>query len=106
MPSVTYIETAGAEKTVEVPDGESVMRGACNNGIEGIRAECGGVLSCATCHVYIDPAWIERVGPRGEMEEAMMDFAFDVHPESRLSCQVKVTPALDGLVVRMPLRQA
>ena len=106
MPQVTYIEFDGSEHQVEVPEGVSVMEGACKNGVSGIRAECGGALTCATCHVYVDPAWVEKTGQRGEMEEELLDFAFDVRPESRLSCQIRMTPELDGLLVRLPEHQS
>ncbi len=81
------------------------MEAAKLNDVPGIEAECGGACACATCHVYVDAAWIEKTGKPAEMEEDMLDFAFDVRPESRLSCQIKVTPELDGLVVRVPGKQ-
>jgi len=83
----------------------TVMETAKKHLIEGIEAECGGACACATCHVYVEEAWREAVGPPSEMEEDMLDFAFDVRPSSRLSCQIKVTEALDGLVVRVPEKQ-
>ena len=106
MPKVTYIEYNGAEHMVEVPIGLSVMRGAVNNNVPGIDADCGGECACATCHVYVDEAWREATGEPAPMEEDMLDFGFDVRANSRLSCQIKVTAALDGLVVRTPERQA
>ena len=105
MAKVTYIETGGAEHHVDVPDGLSVMEGAKRYTIPGIDGDCGGACACATCHVYVEEAWREAVGPPSEMEEDMLDFAFDVRPSSRLSCQIKVTEALDGLVVRVPEKQ-
>jgi 2Fe-2S ferredoxin len=81
------------------------MEGAVKNRIPGIDADCGGACACATCHVYVDPAWVEKLPPRQEMEEQMLDFAQDLKPNSRLSCQIKVGPALDGLVVRTPKSQ-
>ena len=105
MPRVTYVEYDGTEHTVDVPVGTSVMRGAVDNNIPGIDADCGGECACATCHVYIDPAWQERLGPRNEMECSMLEFAEDVRPTSRLACQIKVTRELDGLVVRTPASQ-
>tara|TARA_R110000772_G_scaffold73034_13_gene159058 strand:+ start:127 stop:447 length:321 start_codon:yes stop_codon:yes gene_type:complete len=105
MPNVKYIEFNGEEVTVDVPEGGTVMEAALSNDVQGIRAECGGALTCATCHVYVDPEWIEAVGSVGDIEEALLEFAFDVRPESRLSCQIKMTPELDGLVVRMPEQQ-
>jgi 2Fe-2S ferredoxin len=105
MPKITYITTAGLERPVDVKAGQSVMEGAVKNGVAGIEAECGGACSCATCHVYVDPAWLDRIGPRTEVEQSMLDYATDVRAESRLSCQTSVTEALDGLVIRMPRRQ-
>ena len=105
MAKITYIEFDGAEHVVEVRNGLSVMEGAVKNNIPGIDADCGGACACATCHVYVDEAWRERVGPPSAMEESMLDFAENVKENSRLSCQIKVTDALDGLVVRMPESQ-
>lgn len=105
MPQITYIESSGAEHCVEVPEGLSVMKGAANNGIPGIPADCGGACACATCHVYIDPAWINRVTPLSEDEDAMLEFAEPREETSRLSCQVFVTADLDGLRVRIPESQ-
>lgn len=105
MTKITYIEHSGKEHAVEVVDGMSVMEGAIKHGVPGIEADCGGACACATCHVYVDDAWIEKTGKASSMEESMLDFANDVEPTSRLSCQIKVTPALDGLVVRIPESQ-
>jgi 2Fe-2S ferredoxin len=105
MPKITYIEHNGKAHTVEVPVGHSVMEGAVTNQIPGIDADCGGACACATCHVYVDPAWQAKLPPREDMELSMLDFAIDPKESSRLSCQVKVTDALDGLVVRMPKTQ-
>ncbi|MEZ5729802.1 MAG: 2Fe-2S iron-sulfur cluster-binding protein [Burkholderiaceae bacterium] len=102
MPKVTYIEYDGTEHPVDVPVGASVMEGAVDNGVPGIDADCGGQCACATCHVYIDPAWVDKTGSRTEMEESMLGFAAVTQENSRLSCQIKMTDALDGLVVRMP----
>jgi ferredoxin, 2Fe-2S len=104
MPKITYIEFDGTAHEVEVPVGISVMRGAVTQGVPGIDADCGGECACATCHVYIEEAWRERVGPSeaGSMEENMLSFAAVTQPNSRLSCQIIVTEALDGLIVRMP----
>ena len=106
MPKITYIEHDGTAQTVEAELGSTVMETALRNGIAGIVAECGGSCTCATCHVYVDEAWTEKTGSPAPMEEDMLDFAFEVKPSSRLSCQIKVTEALDGLVVRTPERQA
>jgi ferredoxin, 2Fe-2S len=106
MPKITYIDSGGATRTVEAEIGSTVMETAIKNDIHGIEAECGGACACATCHVYIDEAWFEKVGGPSPMEEDMLDFGFDVRPNSRLSCQIKVTDELDGLIVRTPERQA
>jgi 2Fe-2S ferredoxin len=105
LPTVKYIEFDGTEHVVEVASGLSVMEGAVKNGIPGIVATCGGSCSCATCHVYVDPAWKDKAGSRSEIEDGMLDFAEGVAPNSRLSCQVKVTAELDGLIIRMPEAQ-
>lgn len=105
MPKITYIEFSGKEHVVEVAEGLSVMEGAVKNGIPGIDADCGGACACSTCHVYVDSAWIERLPAREPMEEDMLDFAFQPNEFSRLTCQLKVTSELDGLVVRMPEKQ-
>ncbi|MDE3117348.1 MAG: 2Fe-2S iron-sulfur cluster binding domain-containing protein [Pseudomonadota bacterium] len=105
MPKITYIEENGKEHEVEVPVGWSVMEGAVKHLIPGIDADCGGACACATCHVYVDPAWKAKMPPMSDMEETMLDFAQDREASSRLSCQLKVTEELDGLVVRMPKSQ-
>jgi ferredoxin, 2Fe-2S len=105
MPSITYIDAAGQSRTVQAQTGATVMETAVKNSVPGIEAECGGACACATCHVYVDDAWIEKTGKAQPMEDDMLDFAFEVKPTSRLSCQIKVTDALDGLVVRTPAKQ-
>ncbi|MEL6288068.1 MAG: 2Fe-2S iron-sulfur cluster-binding protein [Pseudomonadota bacterium] len=105
MAKITFIEHGGAENTVDAETGMTVMEAAIKNSVPGIEAECGGACACATCHVYVDPAWTEKVGKREDMEEDMLDFAFEVEANSRLSCQIKVTDTLDGLVVRVPEKQ-
>ncbi len=106
MPRITYIEDNGTEHAVEVETGSSVMQGARDNDIPGIDADCGGACACATCHVYVDPVWIERLPQKQDMEEDMLDFASEPDPDrSRLSCQIKVTDELDGLIVRLPASQ-
>lgn len=105
MPKVNYVQQDGSTVQTEVPVGMSVMDGAMRGGIDGIIAECGGACSCATCHVHVDDAWTEKVGKPAPMEEDMLDFAFDVRPTSRLSCQIKVTDELDGLIVKTPEQQ-
>jgi len=106
MPKITYIDSDGTERPVEAEVGATVMESAIKNGVPGIEAECGGACACATCHVYVEEEWREKVGGPSPMEEDMLDFGYDVRPNSRLSCQIKVTDALDGLVVRVPERQA
>jgi 2Fe-2S ferredoxin len=105
MVKITYVQPDGSKQTVEGEVGNTVMEAAKKHGIDGIEAECGGACACATCHVYVDAAWREKVGPPNEMEEDMLDFAFDVREESRLSCQIKVTAELDGLIVSVPAKQ-
>jgi 2Fe-2S ferredoxin len=105
MPRVTYISSSGAVQTVAVPTGTSVMEGAIRNNIAGIIAECGGACSCATCHVYIAQEWRDRVGPQGALEQAILEYVAGVAANSRLSCQIPVTDALDGLVVTLPEQQ-
>jgi 2Fe-2S ferredoxin len=105
MPKITYIEFDGTEHVVEVRKGLSVMEGAVKNNIPGIDADCGGACACATCHVYVDEAWRSKTGEASAMEESMLDFADNVEPSSRLSCQIRVNDDLDGLVVRMPESQ-
>lgn len=102
---ITFIQPDGASQAVDAEAGNTVMEAAKLNNVPGIEAECGGACACATCHVYVDAAWTAKTGKPAEMEEDMLDFAFDVRPESRLSCQIKVTPELDGLVVRVPGKQ-
>ncbi len=106
MAKITYIEHDGTPHEVDVPLGLTVMEGARDNNIPGIEADCGGACACSTCHVYVDPAWIDRLPPRQAMEEDMLDFAWEPDPDtSRLTCQIRVTDDLDGLVVRMPEKQ-
>lgn len=107
MARITYIEFNGTAHEVEVANGLTVMEGARDNNIPGIEAACGGACSCSTCHVYVDPAWVGRLPEKDEIEEDMLDFAFEPDPEtSRLTCQLTVTDELDGLIVRMPEEQA
>ena len=105
MVQITYIDADGAARTVEGEVGATVMETAIRNGVPGIVAECGGACACATCHVYVDEEWRAASGEPQPMEEDMLDFASDVRPNSRLSCQIRVRPELDGLVVRTPARQ-
>jgi 2Fe-2S ferredoxin len=106
MAKITFIDSAGTARTVEGEIGSTVMETAIKNGVPEIEAECGGACACSTCHLYVDEAWREKVGEPSPMEADMLDFAFEVKPNSRLSCQIKVTEELDGLVVTTPSRQA
>jgi 2Fe-2S ferredoxin len=105
MAKITFIDFAGTERSVEAAVGGSVMEAAIRNNVPGIDAECGGACACATCHVYVDEAWMAAAGAPAPMETDMLDFASDVKATSRLSCQIRVRPELDGLVVRTPERQ-
>ena len=105
MAKITYIEHDGTEHVIDAKSGMTVMEGAVKNMVPGIDAECGGACACATCHVYVDEAWMDVVGRPEEMEEDMLDFGFDVRENSRLSCQITVTDELEGLVVRIPEQQ-
>tara|TARA_Y100001934_G_C12274357_1_gene736620 strand:- start:674 stop:1000 length:327 start_codon:yes stop_codon:yes gene_type:complete len=104
VPVITYVEHDGTEHVMDVPVGNTVMQGAFDNNVPGIDADCGGECACATCHVYVDPAWQSLVGPipADSAEESMLSFAAVTEANSRLACQIPVTDALDGLVVRMP----
>ncbi|AVA21772.1 2Fe-2S iron-sulfur cluster-binding protein [Rhizobium sp. LEGMi198b] len=106
MTKLTIVAFDGTRFDLDADEGSTVMENAVRNSVPGIEAECGGACACATCHVYVDEDWAEKVGGPEAMEEDMLDFAFDVRPTSRLSCQIKVTKALDGLVVHVPERQA
>ena len=101
MPKVIYVQPDGTRREVEVESGYTVMEGALNNDIDGIVAECGGACACATCHAYIDKAWADRLPEMDDMEDCMLDSAYERRDDSRLTCQVEVTEALDGLVVRV-----
>jgi ferredoxin, 2Fe-2S len=105
MAKITFIQPDGTRQEVVAEPGMTVMEAARKELVPGIEAECGGACSCATCHVYVDDAWREKVGPPSQMEEDMLDFAFDVRASSRLSCQIKVRDELDGLVVSVPEKQ-
>ena len=105
MAKIKYIEHSGKEHIVDVKPGMTVMEGAVKNMIPGIDADCGGACACATCHVYVDGAWAAKLEPMQEMEKTMLDFAEGVEANSRLSCQIKVTEALDGFSVKMPKSQ-
>lgn len=105
MPKIKYIEFDGREHEIEVKNGLSVMEGAVRNNIPGIDADCGGACACATCHVYVDEDFLDVTGRPSAMEESMLDFAENVQPNSRLSCQIRVSDDLDGLIIRLPENQ-
>jgi 2Fe-2S ferredoxin len=105
MVKITFVQEDGTRQEVDAEPGLTVMEAAKTEDVPGIEAECGGASACATCHVYVEPEWREAVGPPSEMEEDMLDFAFDVREESRLSCQVRISEKLDGLVVKVPSKQ-
>jgi len=105
LAKITYIEHDGTSHEVEVTDGFSLMEGAVNNSVPGIDGDCGGACACATCHVYVPADWLSKTGARSEMEESMLDFATGVEETSRLGCQIKVGPELDGMSVRLPEAQ-
>jgi len=102
MAKITFIEQNGTEHVVEADNGLSVMEIAVKNLVPGIDADCGGACACATCHVYVDEAWLEKTGKPQPMEESMLDFAHEPKDNSRLSCQISVSDAIDGLVVKLP----
>jgi 2Fe-2S ferredoxin len=105
VPVITYVEHTGAEHHVTLQPGVSLMQGAVANNVPGIDADCGGACACATCHIFVDPAWADRLGERNATEAAMLDFAEGVQETSRLACQIKVDPGHDGLVVHLPAAQ-
>ena len=106
MPKITYIEHNGKSHVVEVPNQLTIMEGAIQNNIPGIDADCGGSCACATCHVYVDEKWLDKLSKKEDAEQDMLDMAFEPNKFSRLSCQITVTDELDGLVVKMPSKQA
>lgn len=105
MAKIIYVDHEGSERAVEATNGESVMEAAIKNSIPGIDADCGGACACATCHVYVDEAFMEKVGAPEDMEQSMLDFAENVKATSRLSCQISVSDDLDGLKVTTPESQ-
>jgi 2Fe-2S ferredoxin len=105
MAKITYIEHTNKEHVVDVPNNMSIMEGALQNNIPGIDADCGGSMACATCHVYVDKKWFNKLEKKDESEEDMLDMAYQPNKFSRLSCQLVVSDELDGLVVRMPSKQ-
>jgi ferredoxin, 2Fe-2S len=105
MPKIVFIEPDGARREITAPVGITLMEAARQNGVRGILAQCGGACACATCHVYIDPAWTAKLEPREDMEECMLETAWEPKQNSRLSCQVHVTAELDGIPVTVPQQQ-
>ena len=105
MATITYIEFTGKEHVLEPAAGTSIMQGAVDNSVQGIAADCGGACSCATCHVYVDPAWLNKLSDKSEMEEILLEEVCEPQANSRLSCQLKVSDELDGLIVRLPESQ-
>ncbi|MEO1202467.1 MAG: 2Fe-2S iron-sulfur cluster-binding protein [Pseudomonadota bacterium] len=101
MPKIIYINTDGTRTEADVKSGYTVMEGAMDNGVDGIVAECGGACACATCHSYVDEAWLDKLPPMDDMEDSMLDVAYERRDNSRLTCQIEVTEALDGLVVHV-----
>ena len=105
MARITYIADDGEQTVLEVEPGRSVMQAAVAEGVLGIIGDCAGNMACATCHVYVDSAWVDRVGSKSDTESLMLEEVFNRQPNSRLSCQIRVSEELDGLVVRLPERQ-
>jgi len=105
MPKVTYIDSEGTSRDVDAKSGSSIMEAAVQNMIPGIDADCGGACACATCHVYVNAEWMEKLDAKDDMEDSMLDFAEEVKENSRLSCQLILTDELDGIVVTTPESQ-
>jgi ferredoxin, 2Fe-2S len=105
MPKIVFDEPGGGRREIDAPLGITLMEVARQHGVQGVVAQCGGACMCATCHVYIDPAWADRLAPREEMEEGMLESAWEPRDNSRLSCQIHITADLDGLHVTVPKRQ-
>jgi 2Fe-2S ferredoxin len=105
MPKIVFIEPDGGRREINAPAGITLMEAARQHGVQGVVAQCGGACACATCHVYVDPSWLARLGPREEMEEGMLEIAWEPRDNSRLSCQIQITAEMDGLEVTVPQRQ-
>lgn len=105
MPKIVFTEPSGGRREIDAPLGITLMEAARQHGVQGVVAQCGGACACATCHVYVDPAWLARLEPREEMEEAMLETAWEPRDNSRLSCQIHITADLDGMPVTVPQRQ-
>jgi ferredoxin, 2Fe-2S len=105
MPKIVFIEPGGNRREIDAPLGVTLMEAARQHGVQGVIAQCGGACACSTCHVYVDPAWLPRIGAREEMEEGMLENAWEPRANSRLSCQIHITPEMDGLQVTVPQHQ-
>ncbi len=105
MPKIVFTEPGGGRREIDAPLGITLMEAARQHGVQGVVAQCGGACACATCHVYIERSWLARLGPREEMEEAMLENAWEPRDNSRLSCQIHITADLEGLPVTVPQRQ-
>lgn len=105
MPVITYVEFNGTEHRVEVPTGSSLMQAAVNLAVPGIDGDCGGLCACGTCHVYVPAPFQDLTGAADELEQAMLEFAFDVDARSRLSCQIVATAEMEGMRIELPERQ-
>jgi 2Fe-2S ferredoxin len=106
MPRIVFIDAGGTRREIDAPLGITLMESARQKGVRGVVAQCGGACACATCHVYIDPAWLARLAPREDMEEGMLETAWEPRSNSRLSCQIHITAEMDGMTVTVPQRQA
>ena len=106
MAKIVFTEPGGGRREINAPLGLTLMEAARQNGVQGVVAQCGGACACATCHVYVDPAWLGRLEPPEEMEAGMLETAWEPRANSRLSCQIQITADLDGLQVTVPQRQA
>ena len=105
MPKIAFIEPGGARREISAPVGITLMEAARQHGVAGVVARCGGACACSTCHVYIDPQWLPKLEPREEMEEGMLENAWEPRANSRLSCQIHITAEMDGMQVTVPQRQ-
>ncbi len=105
MPKIVFIEPDGVRREVNAPVGITLMEAARQHGVAGVVAQCGGACACATCHVYVDPAWVLKLEPPEDMEEGMLENAWEPRDNSRLSCQIHITADMDGLEVTVPQRQ-
>jgi 2Fe-2S ferredoxin len=105
MPKIVFTEPGGGRREIDAPLGITLMEAARQHGVQGVVAQCGGACACATCHVYVDPDWVNRLDPPEEMEEGMLETALEPRPNSRLSCQIHITAEMDGLRVTVPQQQ-